>query len=165
MSGKNQGAGSGDYIDCGQLGDYGVLQKKDNRPGDDMAYERDHIPSKQALIEKAKSLISPKVLSEEAIKRIVANSKAIVIPRMAHQKISPTFGGRQRQKIEEMKRTLWDADHLSKAAQRDIESMLGKHEYLPEPCRTKYEESANEILKKTDKDYEAFLWRMIKNKV
>ena len=99
---------------CGEGARYDDLKKKTG----DGKFDRDHIPAKSALKEKARQLNQGKELTPAQQKAIDDWGNAIAIPREAHQQVSPTYGGRSN--------PIADAADLEGAAKRDVDAMLEK---------------------------------------
>jgi hypothetical protein len=139
-------------LKCGEFGKYGNLKKKTG----DGKFDRDHIPSKSALKEKALELNKGKELSTAQQKAIDAWGNAIAIPRQAHIDISPTYGGRSN--------PVADAKDLAGSARRDVEEMLGKiHEYDADGgCKKAYQKAAKRVLK-SNAEFEAALKAILKS--
>ncbi len=136
---------------CGESGSYGDLKKKTG----DGKFDRDHIPSKAALKERAAELKGEPLSAAE--KRAIDNgADAIAIPRQAHIDHSPTHG----QSIAEAAK---DAKDLAGSAARDIAAMLDKiDEYDADGgCKDAYKKASDAILKKSNKDYDDWLEKLI----
>lgn len=131
-------------LECGECGSYSKLQKKKAAP----KYERDHIPSKAALLEAAKNRMPG--MSKEEIKcvkrKVTARGITVAIPKSAHRGFSPTCGAKNtKQQISS------DAQDLEKARDRDIDAMQ-KHLDATDPaCAKAYKEAAKKI-KEHDND-------------
>jgi hypothetical protein len=137
---------------CGELGQYGEQKKNKSAKG---KRDRDHIPSKKALLAKAKKLKGSRLKSCQK-KLIVNNALSVVIPKKAHRKISPTYGGRGK-KLK---------DHetgLQNAAKRDCAAMAKYMEEKDKNCEAAYKKSCAEIEKITDKDYDKWLDDILKS--
>ena len=113
-------------LKCGQSGTYGDLKKS---TGADK-YDRDHIPSKAALLKRAQMRARGKGLSKAQINAIVNQAESIAIPKVAHQKASRTYG--RRNSSEKIK---VDSGNLAGAAKNDIKS-LNKEMYKYTPIST-----------------------------
>jgi uncharacterized Zn-binding protein involved in type VI secretion len=151
------GVGKKLELDCGEFGTYGDQKKKTGKG----KYDRDHIPSKAALKEAAKKIAKKltgvaKISSGQAA-AIENAALSIVIPKSAHQSISPTYGGRNADLMES------DAKDLSGAAKRDTAKMKkGLKKHADEDCVEAYNEGAKEINKMTNADYKKFLTNILK---
>jgi hypothetical protein len=137
---------------CGEGGKYGDLKKKTGEG----KYDRDHIPSKAALLEKAKELNKGVDLNPDQIKKITNWGNSIAIPRKAHQDISPTYGGRNTPAA--------DAKDLAGSAKRDVDTMLEKiDEYDADGgCKKAYKKASKKILDMTNDDYKRELNKLLK---
>lgn len=144
--------GEKEKMKCGEGGKYGDLKKKTGGG----KYDRDHIPSKAALKERAKQLIGNRELTDAEETAIEKWGEAIAIPRQAHIDVSPTYG----QTIKEAQQ---DAKDLASSTQRDVEAMLKKiDEYDANGnCRSAYEEAAKKLLTKDNSWYDKGLLDLI----
>jgi hypothetical protein len=140
---------------CGEGGKYGDLKKKTGEG----KYDRDHIPSKAALLEKAKELNGGKDLKDWQIKKITNWGNSIAIPRKAHQDISPTYGGRNNPAAD-----AHGEGGLAAAAKRDVDTMLEKiDEYDADGgCKKAYKKASKKILDMTNDDYKRELNKLLK---
>jgi hypothetical protein len=146
-------------LKCGEVGEYG--DQKD-RSGNNQ-FDRDHIPSKAALKERAR-LLKGKALSDEQAKAIEDGALSIVIPKPAHQQVSPTYGGRNSDLIAE------DAggkppkpSNLQEAADRDTKAMEKEIEgHSDADCAKKYKAAAKKVRSVTSEEYDAFLKNILK---
>ena len=131
-------------LECGECGSYSKLQKKRAAPD----YERDHIPSKAAVLQAAKNK-KPGMSKEElkCVKRKVsARGITVAIPKSAHRKFSPTCGGKNtKQQIAN------DAKDLNKARDRDIDAMQEHLDATNPECAKAYKEAAEKV-KEHDND-------------
>src|SRR5262245_15222566 len=149
----------GDELICGEMGTYGDQKKRTGKG----KYHRDHIPSKAALKERAreikKKLTGSGKLSTAQEKAIEDLATSVVIPAEAHRKVSPTYGGRNKDKIAT------DAKNPQAGAQRDTAEMkknLDKYFENEDPaCKEAYKKAADEIDKKTDEDYDNFIKKIL----
>jgi hypothetical protein len=148
--GKGKGK-SKKKLDCGEGGSYADLLKKTG----DGKYDRDHIPSKKAMIERARQLAEDNdlIFNKGIEQKIIALSDTIAIPRQAHIDISPTYGSRNKSIYRQ------DASDLAGAAKRDISEMLNNIDKYDKDgkCRALYKKFADEILKMTNDDFDKFL--------
>lgn len=124
-------------LKCGEYGRYSPLKRKRG----DGKFDRDHIPSKAALIKRAEQLNGGK-LSEAQRNAIVNWGNAIAIPRQAHADISPTYG-------QTKASASLDAKDLARSARRDVEAMLKRiDEYDADGgCKKAYRKAAKRVLK------------------
>jgi hypothetical protein len=141
-------------LKCGELGAYG--DQKDVTG--DGSLNRDHIPSKKALLTKAEEMMYPKALSEAQRDAIVNSALSICVPTGLHQTVSPTYGGRNAQIMEDgLPRYESDANKLQEAAQRDTERMHKKLEKVDEECAKAYAKAATKVNAITDEQYTDWL--------
>lgn len=136
---------------CGEAGSYGDLKKKTGEG----KFDRDHIPSKAALKERAAELKGGPLSTAE--KRAIDNgADTIAIPRQAHIDHSPTHG----QSVADAAK---DAKNLAGSAARDVAAMLDKiDEYDADGgCKDAYKTASEAILKKSNKDYDDWLEKLI----
>ena len=134
---------------CGELNQYGEQQKVSGKGKSD----RDHVPAKSSLLEKARQMKGGRKLKKCQKQRIVKGALSIVIPKSVHQKFSETYGGRADPKA--------DAKDLQGAAKSNLAQIkdCGK---LDEACAKAYAEAAAKIEKITNDDYEAWIKEMLK---
>ncbi|WP_341645986.1 hypothetical protein [Thauera sp. SDU_THAU2] len=156
---KAQGSGGGkdkgkpkEKLKCGQRGSYGDLKKQSG----DGRFDRDHIPSKAALLERARQLNDGEKLTPAQTKAITDWGDAIAIPREAHQQYSPTYGGRNNPAA--------DAKDLASAAKRDVDTIL---EHIDEydadgGCKKAYKQASKKITDMTNADYARELEKLLK---
>jgi len=148
-------------LKCGQGGRYGDL-KKQNGGG---RFDRDHIPSNQALLTRAKDLFGDSL--SESQKRAITNwGNSISIPREAHKDWSPSFGGRNNKKDANGKTLAQrDARDLAGAAQRDVDVMLEQIDKYDEDggCKKAYKKAAKPILKMKNADYDKALEKLLRD--
>ena len=130
-------------LECGECGSYSKLQKKRAAPD----YERDHIPSKAALLEKAKQTKKMTKAQIKCVKgKVTRRGITVAIPKSAHRGFSPTCGGRNTPT-----QISTDAKDLSKARDRDLDAMQ-KHLDATDPaCAKAYKEAAKKV-KEHDND-------------
>lgn len=141
-------------LKCGQDGSYGDLKKQSG----DGKFDRDHIPSKAALHERAKQLNGGDDLTPAQKKAITDWGNAIAIPREAHQQYSPTYGGRND--------PVADAKDLASSAKRDVDKMLDHiGEYDADGgCKKAYKKASKKITAMTNEDYAKELKKILKSK-
>ena len=146
-------AATSDELKCGELGTYGE-QKERTGNGE---YHRDHIPSKAALKERARQLNGGRALSNAQLTAIENQALSVVIPASAHREVSPTYGGRNANLIDD------DAKDLAGAAKRDTDEMKSEiDEHADKECAKHYNQAAREINKKTNADYDNFLKNILR---
>lgn len=133
---------------CGELNQYGEQKKKSGGGKRD----RDHIPAKSALLAKAEQLKGSKLKACQK-DAIIKGSLTVVIPKVLHQRISPTYG----QSTADAKK---DAKDLQGAAKRDTKAMEGSGKLDP-ACAQAYKKAARQIRKITNRQYNAWLRKMI----
>jgi len=146
---------------CGELGQYGPQKKNTSAKG---KRDRDHIPAKSALKERAKELQKKrpnekaKPLSKCANRTIEDAALTIVVPKKAHSTVSPTYG-------QTTTAAQSDAGNLQKSARRDTRAMLDKQKgiakYDPN-CEKAYRKAATKINKITNKQYDDWLRAILK---
>ncbi len=134
---------------CGELNEYGE-QKKVSGKG---KRDRDHVPSKSALLAKARKLNGRK-LSRCQKRAIVDGALTIVIPKKIHQRFSKTYGGRSNPEK--------DAKDLQGAAKRDTKA-IKDCEKLDEACAEAYKKAADKINKITNRQYTNWLNKMLES--
>jgi hypothetical protein len=141
-------------LKCGQDGSYSDLKKQSG----DGKFDRDHIPSKAALHERARQLNNGKALTSAQKKAITDWGNAIAIPREAHQQYSPTYGGRND--------PVADAKDLASSAKRDVNTMLDHiGEYDADGgCKKAYKKASKKITDMTNEDYAKELKKILKSK-
>jgi hypothetical protein len=133
---------------CGESGSYGDLKKKTGKG----KFDRDHVPSKGALKEKAKQLNGGQKLCEAQKKAVDAIGNAIAIPKRIHQQYSPTYGQSQSQAAS-------DAKNLQASAKRDTREV--KKRIKGKECKKKYAAWARKINKITNASYSRMLKKAI----
>lgn len=134
---------------CGELNQYGEQKKKTAKGKRD----RDHIPSKAALLAKARSL-NKKRLKPCQKKRIEEGALSIVIPKRAHQQVSPTYG----QSLTDAQK---DSKNLAGAAKRDTRAMEKEIKKYDKACEKAYKKAARKIRKITNRQYTNWLKKML----
>ncbi|AJX16044.1 hypothetical protein WJ95_31755 [Burkholderia ubonensis] len=137
---------------CGEYGRYSKLKKKTG----ENKFDRDHIPSKAALKERAKFLNDGQDLSAAQKKAIDDWGEAIAIPRQAHIDVSPTYGQTTAEAAK-------DAKNLASAARRDVEAMLGKiEEYDADGgCKKAYKKAASRIMRMDNQAFDDALIKIL----
>lgn len=141
-------------LKCAQDGSYSDLKTQSG----DGKFDRDHIPSKAALHERARQLNNGKALTSAQKKAITDWGNAIAIPREAHQQYSPTYGGRND--------PVADAKDLASSAKRDVDTMLDHiGEYDADGgCKKAYKKASKKITDMTNEDYARELKKILKSK-
>jgi hypothetical protein len=143
-----------DELNCGDLSAYG--HQKDVTG--DGTIDRDHIPSKKALLQKAEEMVYPKALSQFHKDAIVNSALSICVPSKYHQTVSPTYGGRNAQvQADGLPKYESDSTKLQEAAKRDTDDMYKVLKEKDPKCAEQYKKSAAKIKKITDEDYEDWL--------
>ncbi|WP_374568598.1 DUF4150 domain-containing protein [Ideonella sp.] len=133
---------------CGELGQYGEQQKVSGGGKSD----RDHVPAKSSLLERAVQLRRGKALKDCQKAAIVKGALAIVIPKAVHQQFSETYGGRATPES--------DAKDLQKAAKSNLKEIQDSGE-LDEACAEAYKKAAEKIEQITNEQYDSWLKKMI----
>jgi uncharacterized Zn-binding protein involved in type VI secretion len=148
-----------DELICGDLGAYGDQQEV-TAGG---VLNRDHVPSKKALLQRAQDLIFPKKLTEAASKAIVQSALTICVPTGLHQGVSPTYGGRNFQVMDDgLPRYESDSTDLQGAAKRDTKEMQKALDAEDNPeCAKKYRASAKKVNAITNEQYDDWLMDIV----
>jgi hypothetical protein len=133
---------------CGELNQYGVQKKKSGGGKRD----RDHIPSKGALLQKAEQ-IKGGPLKPCQRSAIINGALTVVIPKAAHQQVSPTYG----QSVADAKK---DSKDLAGSAERDTKRMERRGKLDP-ACAKAYRKAARKIRKITNRQYTNWLKKML----
>jgi hypothetical protein len=135
-------------LKCGEHGSYKTLLKK--TAGGTL--DRDHVPAKRTLFERALTLIGEDIKppAVDALKTaIAANAWTVAIPQPIHKDFSKTY----RQTIEKAKEDA--AGDLQDIAKRDIKAI---QEGMNDPeCAKAYEEATKDAKERTNEDYNSFL--------
>lgn len=142
---------------CGQTGPY-----KDRHDHDNAGFNWDHVPSKAALLKRAEALLGDR-LSPDQINAIIEHAPTIAIPEKLHQKHSETYGGRQNQKFDDLRRIERDAGDLSKAARENTDELLRHVEKFDPNCKGAYSEAAKTFSAMSNSDWDKWLKKMIRN--
>ena len=123
---------------CGDFGKYGDLKKKTGEG----QFDRDHVPSKAALKQRAKELASQRgeKLTSDQAKAIENLADAISIPKSTHKKSSRTYGGRNTSE-----RVNSDAADLNAALENDLDEILKDLEKTDPECAKKYKKIAEKL--------------------
>jgi len=145
---------------CGELGQYGE-QKKKTAKG---KRARDHIPSKAALKERAKTLKGQRLKKKGKVKlsgcekKVIDNSAlTVVTPTRAHQKASRTYGQSRAAASK-------DAEGLQAAAKKDTADMMSEKDGIKKSdaaCQEAYANNAEKINNITDKQYDDWLQKCL----
>lgn len=140
-------------LKCGEYGKYGDLKKKTG----DGKFDRDHIPSKAALKERARAINGGRELSAAQKQAIDNYGSAIAIPRQAHIDVSPTYGQTATDAAK-------DAKNLASSARRDVEAMLKEIEKYDADgnCKKAYQKAAAKILRMSNDDFNKALLEILK---
>jgi hypothetical protein len=133
---------------CGELNQYGEQKKKSGRGKRD----RDHIPAKSALLQKAEQL-NKGPLEPCQKKAIINGALSVVIPKAAHQQVSPTYG-------QSTGDALADSKDLAGSAKRDTRAMENSGKLDP-ACAEAYKKAAKKIRKITNRQYTNWLKKML----
>ncbi|MEO7206408.1 MAG: hypothetical protein ABI356_12305 [Steroidobacteraceae bacterium] len=130
-------------VGCGECGTYAQLCKKSaGKDRGKTRYERDHIPAKATLRERAFKLAGKGL--KKAQKRCIAyqveqNGIAIAIPRSAHRDFSPTCGTKNKPL---MKNDASSKKKLDEAVDRDLAEMPS---HLDPKCAKAYKQAAKRV--------------------
>jgi len=141
-------------LKCADSGKYGNLKKKNGNN----QYDRDHIPSKEALKQRAIELNRGKLKPEQIKalgKAIEKAAWAIAIPKAAHQEASPTYGQGSAQAKRESR-------NLARAARRDVGRMRKNIGRYNEACAELYRKATEEVLKRDNAFYDKMLREVLK---
>ena len=102
-------------------------------------------------------------LSPEQITAIIENAPTIAIPEKLHQKHSETYGGRQNQKFDDVRRIERDAGNLSKAAKENTDEILKHVDKFDPGCKGAYSDAAKTLSAMSNDDWDKWLKKMIRN--
>ena len=140
-------------LECGDYGRFGDLKKKTG----DNKFDRDHIPSKAALKERARELNGGRDLSKAQQSAIDKWGEAVAIPKQAHTDASPTYG-------QTAKEAARDAKNLHGSSRRDVEAMLKEIDKYDTDgkCKRKYQKAAGKLMRMTNKDFDKGLSEILK---
>lgn len=143
-------------LKCGEFGSYGKLSNGIDANG----YERDHVPSKAALVKYAQdNLVKKGVKLTKGQKDAIGRAGlTIAIPKQAHKDVSRTYG-RSRNTDKQIAE---DAEDLVNAAKRDTEAISKEIDDYEEGCKQAYDEAAKIITSKTQADYDKMLIEVLK---
>jgi hypothetical protein len=143
---------------CGQSGPY-----KDRKNHDNDGMNWDHVPSQKALLERALREIRGRPLSQGQIDSIIENAPAIAIPKGLHQKASESFGGRQHQSVDGVRRPMRDAQDLQRATQENTQAILDQIDAYDPGCKGAYRSATQELVKRTDAEWAAWLKQVMRD--
>jgi hypothetical protein len=149
-------------LDCGELGTYGDQKK---RTGDNK-YDRDHVPSKAALKERAEQIAKERgdpPLSPKQKKAIENLADAVVIPKATHRKSSPTYGSKNKKLSKTDGK---NAGTLNDALGRDLDAVLTDLEKTDPECAKQYRAAAKKLrdkVKKNSNHFDDFLNDVLDN--
>jgi hypothetical protein len=135
---------------CGELNQYGKQKKKSGKNKRD----RDHIPSKASLLAKAESKFGPLTGCQKSA--IVNGALTIVIPKAAHQQVSPTYGQSSADAAK-------DSKDLAGSADRDTKAMEKKMKDYDPACVEAYKKAAKKVRKITNRQYSSWLKKMVES--
>ena len=157
-SGKKQTDGKAQpkkKLKCGNNGTYKDLKKKTGFN----KYDRDHVPSKAALVKYVEENLLKKgfQLNKSQKNKIGDAGRTIAIPKQAHKDVSPTYTNRNTPT-----RIAEDSKDLAKAAKRDIEAMEKEIDKYEPGCKKLYQAAAKKILKMKNSDYDKMLRKVLK---
>lgn len=138
-----------DMHKCGEMGPYGPL-KADGRAQDPETgknvYERDHVPAKRTLLERAK--VKEPGMGQDQIdcvaKEVEKNGRAIVIPASIHRGYSATCGSRNKPLYAADAES---ADTMKAAVTRDIAEVKKGMKETRDPCARAYARAAAKLEK------------------
>jgi len=142
-------------LECGEVGTYGSLQKKQAAP----EFERDHIPSVAALVERAEQIEEGMNTNQvKCVKnKVKRRGMAVAIPKRAHREFSPTCGGKNTK--DQIEADGAGKEGMAKACDRDTSEMQRHlNEENPE-CAEAYRNAANQI---KEHDHEGMVRKAIK---
>jgi hypothetical protein len=142
---------------CGQKGPY-----KDRSQHDNEGMNWDHIPSQKALLERAAEIKgAPLTKAEKGA--IVDSAPTIATPTALHRDHSESFGGRQHQKVDGIRRPTRDAQDLQRAAKENTDKILEHIDKYDPGCKGKYREAAEEITRMTHDEWTKWLKQAMKS--
>jgi hypothetical protein len=143
---------------CGQTGKY-----KESRDGHDNAgMNWDHVPSQKALLERAKELNGGRALTKAQIDAIVGNAPTIAIPEGLHRGHSESFGGRQHQSVDGLRRPTRDSKDLQRATRENTQAILDNIDKHDPGCKKAYREAAEQLSQRTDAEWASWLKRVMR---
>ncbi|WP_325775901.1 hemagglutinin repeat-containing protein [Acinetobacter pollinis] len=133
-------------LDVGWVDKYGN-QKKVTGDG---TVDRDHQPSKAALIARAEQLKGQRLTQEEK-NMIIRESISVTVPKEVHA-AGPTYKGKNTKDLQQK-----DASDLQAAQRRDSEEMIQNAEKLAPEHVDKLKNACDTLNCKTNQDYDKFL--------
>jgi len=146
MGGTKQADSSADEekenLECGEVGTYSELNKKAAKPVD---MERDHIPSKAALFQRAKNMKkNMKPAQIECVEgKLEAQGMTVAIPRSAHRGFSPTCGSKNTP--AQIAKDGKDAASMKAATERDTAAMQEHMHDAHKECEKAYKKAVEKI--------------------
>ena len=135
---------------CGELGQYGEQKENTSAKG---KRDRDHVPSKKALLVKAEQLRG-KPLKPCQAKAIVEQSLTIVVPKPLHQQFSPTYGQSAGDAAK-------DAKDLAGSADRDTKAMEKAMKSRDPACLAAYKKAARKVRQIKNRQYTNWLNKIL----
>ena len=145
-----QDAAKAEKLQAGEKGTYEELKKK---PGDNK-FDRDHQPSKAALLERAEELKGDPLTKAER-NRIINEGDAVAVPKDVHQ-AGPTYAGKN-----STAKIAADSKDLAGAASRDADAMVENARRLDPDNVETYQKAADQIKAKTNEDYDNHLLKIL----
>lgn len=137
-------------LKCGEFGSYGNLSDGTDANG----HERDHVPSKAALIEFAENRRGRRLTDSEK-RKLERAGDAIAIPKEAHANVSPTYKSKNKPLI---KTDGASAEALVAAAKRDTEAIHKSiRKYSNVACKKAYAKAARSIRNRSPAFYERLI--------
>ncbi len=130
----------------GDVDSYGELKKTTG----DGSVDRDHQPSKAALLKRAQQLKGSRLTPAEE-SRIINDADAVVVPKDIH-KAGPTYGSKNTPDLISS-----DASDLSTAASRDADKMVENAGTMDPKNVSKYQSAADQIKGNSNGDYDDWL--------
>ena len=147
---KVSGKSKESKLKVGKVDTYKNLKKKTG----DGTIDRDHIPSKAALIKRAEELKGKKLTPAEK-KRIINESQAITVKKEVHKNGSTTGAKNKTLSTE-------DAKDLENAAKRDVNERINSTKKFDSENLQKVREGCAKIGCYTNKDYDEFLRKILR---
>jgi len=143
---------------CGKSGPY-----KDRKDHDNEGMNWDHVPSQKALLERAVRENRGRPLSQSQIGAIVENAPTIAIPKGLHTKSSETFGGRQHQSVDGIRRPTRDSSDLQRATKENTDVILEDIDKHDPGCKGAYRAAARKLATRTDAEWAAWLKKITRD--
>ncbi|MFO1224546.1 MAG: DUF4150 domain-containing protein [Burkholderiaceae bacterium] len=130
---------------CGECDSYSKLQKKRAQAQNEgeQDFERDHIPAKATLRERAFKKAGPGITDSERdciAGKVESRGIAVAIPKSAHRGFSPTCGNRNKALIAHDSAS---KENMVAAVDRDLAAM--KAHLKGTDCESAYDDAANKI--------------------